>query len=108
MIRISPSTTHSAPAVGNIEVTDDEWRLDPTRYRAFIAETTGYSVADDPHPSECYRIGNRLEAFVEERKRAGEWSPELVDSYPDVESLDEMLGLARFFRECHTCRLEEC
>lgn len=108
MIRISPSTTQSAPAVGSIEVADDEWRLDPTRYRQFITETTGYTVTADPCPSECYRIGNRLEAFVEERKRAGEWSLALVDGYPEVESLDEIIGLARFFRECHACCLGEC
>lgn len=105
MIRISPDTSRTGPSVEGLVLSASEWRLDPGRYRAFVETVTGISVPDDPTASECYRVGNRLEAFVEERHRHGEWTPGLVEEYPDVDSLDEILGLARFFRQCHDCRL---
>ncbi|MFB6360261.1 MAG: hypothetical protein ABEH59_02955, partial [Halobacteriales archaeon] len=85
------------------EVSSGEWRLQVDRYQTFLAQATGIAPADGLSSSDCYRIGNRLQALVEEKKRNGEWSPELVEAYPDVETLQEILWLARFFRACHDC-----
>lgn len=107
MIRIPPDTTRTGPSTDGLDLSADEWRLDPDHYRAFIEVTTGIVVSNEPVASDCYRIGNRLEALIEERRRRDEWTPALVEEYPDVDSLDEIVGLARFFRRCHDCMLEE-
>lgn len=107
MIRIPPASAWTGPSTAGLDLSASEWHLDPDRYREFIETATGIAVSDDPTASDCYRIGNRLEALIEERRRRGEWTPALVESYPDVESLSEIVGLARFFRRCHDCRLEE-
>jgi len=84
----------------------EEWMLDPDHYDEFLRAATGVEPSDDdPCPSGCYRVGNRLEAFIEERKRRGEWGQEVVDEYPVVESTEEIIWVARFFRECHRCHL---
>jgi len=77
--------------------------LDVGRYGDFIQVATGISPASGLSASDCYRIGNRLQALVEQRKRHDEWEPTLVESYPDVEALGEFLWVARFFRACHDC-----
>ena len=107
MIRITPDTAWRGPSVDGLDLSADEWRIDPDRYWEFVEAATGIRLSDEPTASDCYRIGNRLEALVEERRRRGEWTPALVEGYPDVESLAEVVGLARFFRQCHECRLEE-
>jgi len=107
MIRVLPDTPWSGPSTRGLELSPDEWRLDPGRYREFVEAAIGIRLTDEPTASDCYRIGNRLEALVEERRRRGEWTPDLVEAFPDVESLAEIVGLARFFRRCHECRLEE-
>lgn len=94
------------PAVEGLVATDSAWELDVTRYASFIETATGISVAGDLSGSDCYRIGNRLEALISEHQQDGEWTPELAASYPDVESREEIVGLARVFRECHECRLD--
>lgn len=107
MIRIPPASAWTGPSTAGLDLSASEWQLDPDRYREFIEAATGIAVSDDPTAPDCYRIGNRLEALIEERRRQDEWTPTLVESYPDVESLPEIVGLARFFRRCHDCRLEE-
>lgn len=102
-IRIDSDAVRSDPAIEGVEVSGSEWRLDVDRYRAFLREATGVSPAGGLSASDCYRIGNRLQAFVEARKRDDEWNRALVESYPDVESLEEFLWVARFFRACHDC-----
>jgi hypothetical protein len=108
MIRISPTASRTLPAATGLTVTDETWQLDPDEVAPFVEATTGLSLSSDLGAAACYRIGNRLEGFIEARKRDGEWTPDLVESYPDVDSLDEIVALARFFRECHTCSLGEC
>lgn len=105
-IGISPEPSRSPPDLDGFDAADDEWRLDPERYRRFVESATGLSPGADLSASDCYRIGNRLEGFIEERTRAGEWTDSLTEEYPDVESLEEVVGLARFFRRCHDCCLE--
>lgn len=102
-IQITADPAWSDPAIEGLEVSDAEWRLDVDRYREFIAAATGIDPSDGIDSSDCYRIGNRLQALVEKRKRHDEWGPALVDEYPDVESLDEFLWVARFFETCHDC-----
>ncbi|MFC7227649.1 hypothetical protein N0B31_09565 [Salinirubellus salinus] len=77
------------------------------RYAAFVEAVTGFTPSDDLTADDCYRIGNRIEAFVEERHRAGEWDETVVEGYPVVESRSEVLALARLFRRCHEERVEE-
>jgi hypothetical protein len=88
-----------------LRITDGVWQLDADYYEPFIEAATGISVSDDISPSECYRIGNSLESFIEDRKAKEEWNTEVVKSYPVVESLEEIFWVARFFRECHRCEL---
>jgi len=106
MIHISPDTSRSVPPLKGLEVTKSEWRFDVSAYDAFIESATGIDVREDLSATECYRIGNRLEALVEDYQRTGEWE-RLHREYPDIESSDELVGLARFFRQCHDYRVEE-
>lgn len=106
MIRVQPDTTRNDPMIPGLEVTDDEWILQLDEYRQFISETTGIKVDESPSAEDCYRIGNRLEAFIDKRRRAGEWTEDLVKEYPDVDNLEEITWLARFFRTCHQCTLD--
>lgn len=106
MLSITPPESRVAPSFDGLDLSADEWRLDTARYARFVETTTGIRPTGDLDASECYRIGNRLEAYVEERKRHGEWTAALVADLPEVESLREVLWVARFFRHCHDCRLE--
>ncbi|MFB6167678.1 MAG: hypothetical protein ABEJ43_02400 [Haloferacaceae archaeon] len=84
---------------------ESTWRLNLDRYGAFVAAVTGIRPGADVTAADCYRIGNRLEAFIAERKRTDDWTAALVEEYPDVDSLDQIHALARFFRHCHTACL---
>jgi hypothetical protein len=86
------------------ERSDSCWRLDIDCYRGFIKSVTGITPSESISPSDCYRIGNRLEAFIDENQRTGEWTDESVESYSEVDSLRQVYLLARFFRQCH----EQC
>jgi hypothetical protein len=97
----------TSPQVSGLHTSDSEWHLDVSQYESFIEEATGISVTGDLDATDCYRIGNRLEALITEHQQHGEWTEDLAEDYPDVASRKEIVGLARFFRECHTCRLEE-
>lgn len=106
MIRIYPDDARPIPSFSGLSAADDGWELDPSQYRDFTAAVTGITLTDDLRHRDCYRAGNRLEAFVAERRREGEWTPDLVERYPDVGSLDEIVALARFLRTCHDCCLD--
>ena len=106
MITTSPDSNYLPPSIPGLELTDDEWRLNPEEYEQFITATTGVSPTADLDASDCYRIGNRLEGFLETRKRNEEWTDTVGDTHPDIESVDEVLALARFFRQCHDCCLD--
>jgi hypothetical protein len=103
-------TTHSSNVpdedLAGFEVADSVWRLDLDYYRGFIESATGISPDSNPSASDCYRIGNRLEAFIDEKQRAGEWTPDLVENYSKIDSLRQLYWLARFFRQCHEQCLE--
>ena len=100
---IETTSSSSAPNedVAGFEVTESGWRLDIDYHRGFIESVTGISPSQNLSASDCYRIGNRLEAFIDESKRAGEWTEELVENYSEVDSLRQIYWLARFFRQCH-------
>lgn len=102
-IIVTPEAVWSDPGMEGLTVSETEWRLDVDRYQEFLGEATGISPADGLSASDCYRIGNRLQALVEKRKRHDEWGPSLVEAYPDIDSLEEFLWVARFFRACHDC-----
>ena len=101
MIQIERSDARPLPSAEGIQAADDEWRLDPSKYRAFTDSVTGIALTGELSGADCYRIGNRLEAFIAERKRDGEWTDALVEQYPDVASLAEIVALAQFLRRCH-------
>lgn len=107
MICISPETARTAPSISGLEVDEAEWRLDIAQYRDFIEATTGIDVDGHLTNADCYRIGNRLEAFVEQRQRDDEFDERLVAAYPGVESPETIVGLARFFRACEDCESEQ-
>ncbi len=88
------------------EVTESVWRLDIDSYRDFIESVTGISPDRNLSASDCYRIGNRLEAFIDETRRAGRWTEDLVEGYSEVDSLRQIYWLARFFRQRHEQCLE--
>lgn len=104
MISISPPSPRPASSYDGLELTETRWRLDPEEYSEFVKTVTGVTVTGNLSASDCYRIGNRLEGFIEERMRRDEWRAALVEEHPDVESLEEIRCLARFFRRCHDCR----
>jgi hypothetical protein len=102
-IRVVPDAVRTDPHIEGLDVSDDEWRLDVDRYREFLVDVTGISAVDGLTGTDCYRIGNRLQAQIETHKRQDEWTPDLVDSYPDISFLEAFLWIARFFRACHDC-----
>ena len=51
---------------------------------------------------DCYVVGTRIEGLIERHKANGEWTDELPDRYPDVESRDEIEALAVFLRACES------
>ena len=101
-------TTHSSSVpdedLAGFEVADSVWRLDLDYYRGFIESVTGISPDRNPSASDCYRIGNRLEAFIDEKQRAAEWTEDLTEDYSEMDSLRQVYWLAQFFRQCH----EQC
>jgi len=101
MIRISSGDVPRASSFSGLYADDDEWCLEPSEYRAFTESVTGIPLTEDLAAADCYRIGNRLEAFVAERQREGEWTDTLLEAYPDVESREEVVAVARFLRTCH-------
>lgn len=102
-IRVTADPVWSDPAIKGLEISDTEWNLNVDRYQDFIREAAGIDPTNGISVSDCYRIGNRFQALVEEYKRDDEWGPALVEEYPDVESLEEFLWMARFFQNCHKC-----
>jgi hypothetical protein len=100
-IRAVPETVRTDPEIAGLEVSETEWRLDVERYQEFVAAATGISPAEGLSASDCYRIGNRLQALVEEHKQQAGGESALVGAYPTVESLEEFLWVARVFRACH-------
>lgn len=82
-------------------VKDGNWQPDTDYYAPFIQEVTGVSVSDDLSNHDCYRIGNRIQGFIEKMKRDGDWNCEEIASYPVVESTEEVFCISEFFRDCH-------
>lgn len=102
-IRVTADPIWSDPSLEGLEVSDAEWHLNVNHYLDFIRRAAGIEPTAEISVSDCYRIGNRLQALVEKHKRGDEWEPALVEEYPDVESLEEFLWVARFFQTCHDC-----
>ena len=102
-IWVSADPVWTDPSIQGLEVSDAEWHLDVARYRHFIEEAAGIDPTDPISTAACYRIGNRLQALVEDHKRNDEWEPALVEEYPDVASLEGFLWVARIFQRCHEC-----
>jgi hypothetical protein len=105
-VEISQYEVRPDTSLRGFEVSDDEWQLDPEVYREFVESVTGMDVSDELSASQCYRIRNRLEAFIEERRRHDEWGERLAEDHPAIESLDEIVELAAFFRELYDHRVE--
>lgn len=100
-----PSSVPDEGLVG-FELSDSVWRLELDHYRDFIESVTGIAPIRNPSAADCYRIGNRLEAFIDERRRAGEWTDALVEQYSAIDALGQIYWLAQFFRQCHEHCLE--
>lgn len=90
-----------APTPRGFTIADGEWRCDVDVYREFLETVAGAAGFDDC-ADDCYVVGSRLEGFIEQRRADGEWTDDLPDRYPDVESLAEIEALALFFRTCET------
>lgn len=88
-----------------IRIKDGRWQVDVERYAPFIREVTGISVSGGLSGNDCYRIGNRMQGFIEDMKGDDEWNSEAISSYPVVSSTEEVFWLSEFFRECHACEL---
>jgi hypothetical protein len=108
MREIETTRSSSVPEedLDGFEVTESAWQLNLDHYRDFIESVTGISPNRNLSPSDCYRIGNRLEGFIDENQQTGKWTEDLVESYSEVDSLRQIYWLARFFRQCHEQCLE--
>ena len=106
VVETNHSSTLSDGSIDGFERSDSVWRLNLDHYGEFIESITGITPEENLSASDCYRIGNRLEAFIDESQRAGEWTEELVEKHPEVDSLRQLYVLARFFRRCHEQCLE--
>ncbi len=103
MIELSAEALGRVPSVDGVERESGTVRFDPAAHRAFVEAATGIDPAGDLSPAECYLIGNRLEALVDERTRTGEWETGTAPApdHPGIESLTDVVGLARLFRAYH-------
>lgn len=106
-LSIVPDVAQSNPDIEGLSISGSEWKLDVDLYETFITEATGISPSRDLSGSDCYRIGNRLQALIEKRKRCGEWDQTLVEAYSGIETLEQFLWIARFFRACYECHPAE-
>lgn len=103
-IRVPADLAWADPSIEGLDASGEDWYLNVARYQEFIREAAGIDPMNGISVSDCYRIGNRLQALIEQHKREQEWKPELIKDYPDVESLEEFLWIARFFETCHECK----
>jgi len=69
-----------------IRIKDGNWQVDIEHYAPFIREVTGISVSGGLSGNDCYRIGNRMQGFIEEMKGDDDWNSEAIGSYPVVGS----------------------
>lgn len=97
----------SNPNIEGLSISGSEWKLDVDLYETFIMEATGISPGRNLSGSDCYRIGNRLQALIEKRKRCDEWDQTVVEAYPDIGTLEQFSWIARFFRACYECHPTE-
>ena len=89
------------PTPRGFEIEDGEWRCDPEMYRSFLERVAG-GTPPFGCGGDCYVVGTRIEGLIERHKANGEWTDELPDRYPDVESRDEIEALAVFLRACES------
>lgn len=104
VLRIDAREARTGDPPAGMTVTDDEWALDVDEHRAFLEAVTGTRLPPDPDAADCYRVGNRLEGFIEEH--AGDpWPPTPEAAAATVDDWSDVHWLADFFRACHDhCR----
>lgn len=98
MIHLDFADLRPLPSISGLNREDNMVYFDPSAYDLFIRRVTGLTVDEGPTPREASRIANILEGFIDEKKREGNWSPELLEAYPTVESLIEVYALTRVLR----------
>lgn len=82
-----------------VAYTENELQFDLTAYSRFIEILARVKVADDLSAKEHYRIRNRIEAFIHDAKRYDICIPELLEVYPNIDSLSEVTALACVLRQ---------
>jgi hypothetical protein len=101
---VCPTPEHlEVPTPRGFATTAGTWQCDVERYERFL-ESVGGQDAPIECDGTCYVVGSRIEGFIEQRQANGEWTPALVETLPDVESLAEIEALALFFRTCQAER----
>ncbi|ERG97246.1 hypothetical protein [Haloquadratum walsbyi] len=101
MLSFSSSASQSLDThtLDGVRYTEDQTQFDLTVYGRFVEVVAGVKVADDLPAKEHYRIRNRIEAFIHDAKRYDIWTPELLEVYPNIDSLSEVTALARALRQ---------
>ena len=101
IIGTGPLSRKIGRSPASLDLSVSRSRLGIEYFDEFVKAVTGITLTSDLDAADCHRIGNRLEAFVEEKRRRDEWDLDLLDDYPALDSVEQVYLLARFFRTCH-------
>lgn len=75
------------------------WTFEIEEYQTDISSITPVDVSSAPDCQEAYRAAVFLEGFIEEQKRAGDWSHDSLDRFESFESPIEVEAVAKALEE---------
>jgi len=75
------------------------WTFDIREYRSDLNSIVPTDLAPDPGPQEAYRAAVFLEGFIQERRRAGDWSDSALDRFDAFDSTLEAEAVAKALRQ---------
>jgi len=74
------------------------WTVDIHTHQSDINSIAPVDIALDPGPKEAYRTAVFLEGFIQEQKRAANWSDSALDQFDSFESTVEFEAVAKALR----------
>lgn len=75
------------------------WTFEIEEYRSDISSITPVDISSTPDRQEAYRAAVFIEGFIEEQKRAGNWSDDALDRFESFESTIEVEAVAKALGE---------
>lgn len=75
------------------------WTFEIREYRSDLNAIVPVDVPSKPDPREAYRTAVFLEGFIQERRRATNWSDDTLEEFDSFESTVEIEAVAKALRE---------